>query len=302
MGVDSGHYGNTALPCSIHFFLMDGKDIQSSPYVWYVLRSLVPVPLYCCIVHIVRPRLSIKSRPLFLNLLRSGSAPHRVLYLYCPFSSSKCSGTSAFFTTQLLTFQLIHSFRGIKSRPPNNTTNGQHIRNRPIDEYQPYTYQSSLSCHPSSSAIPVSLCPWSTQKWPGMFIQHTLNHLALISNPFFFSVPRFHRVTYAKQLERRIVSVWKLVTRTTRKKQRNSFIHPDFVVITSRRRSSIHPQLYRYHQWTIPNNLRLGRLPGLFTLYLFLDSVDLLILPTQRPNYLFELKTYNFSHEFQLTD
>ncbi|PPQ67863.1 hypothetical protein CVT25_010302 [Psilocybe cyanescens] len=58
----------------------------------------------------------------------------------------------------------------------------------------------------------------------------------------------FRRVSYAKQLERRIISVWKVVTRTTRKQPRNSFIHPDFVVITSRRKSTIHPQLYRYQK------------------------------------------------------
>ncbi|KAH9479415.1 hypothetical protein JR316_0008005 [Psilocybe cubensis] len=55
------------------------------------------------------------------------------------------------------------------------------------------------------------------------------------------------RVSYAKQIERRIISVWKVVTRTTRKQPRNSFIHPDFVVITTRRKSTIQPQIYRYH-------------------------------------------------------
>ncbi|KAF4610473.1 hypothetical protein D9613_007011 [Agrocybe pediades] len=54
----------------------------------------------------------------------------------------------------------------------------------------------------------------------------------------------FRRTSYAKQLERRIVGVWKLVTRNTRKQPRNSYIHPDFVVITSRRKSILYPQTY----------------------------------------------------------
>ncbi|KDR80679.1 hypothetical protein GALMADRAFT_241055 [Galerina marginata CBS 339.88] len=65
------------------------------------------------------------------------------------------------------------------------------------------------------------------------------------------STIHYSRASYAKQLERRIVRLWKLVTRTTRKQPRSSFISPDFIVITSRkslRRSTIHPQLYRFKQ------------------------------------------------------
>ncbi|KAF9038482.1 hypothetical protein BJ165DRAFT_1531571 [Panaeolus papilionaceus] len=47
----------------------------------------------------------------------------------------------------------------------------------------------------------------------------------------------YPRVSYAKQLERRIVSVWKLVTGATRKQPRNSVMFPDFVAVTHRRRS-----------------------------------------------------------------
>ncbi|KAF8202175.1 hypothetical protein BJ912DRAFT_1138446 [Pholiota molesta] len=58
-----------------------------------------------------------------------------------------------------------------------------------------------------------------------------------------------HRATYGRQFERRIVRVWKFITRTTRKQPRNSVISPDFIVLTSRRRSTmIQPQLYRYQQ------------------------------------------------------
>ncbi|PPQ98947.1 hypothetical protein CVT24_003574 [Panaeolus cyanescens] len=55
-------------------------------------------------------------------------------------------------------------------------------------------------------------------------------------------IPKMHypRVSYAKQIERRIVSVWKLVTGATRKQPRNSVMFPDFVAVTHRRRS-IHP-------------------------------------------------------------
>ncbi|KJA27959.1 hypothetical protein HYPSUDRAFT_62354 [Hypholoma sublateritium FD-334 SS-4] len=55
---------------------------------------------------------------------------------------------------------------------------------------------------------------------------------------------RRSRPSYTQRMERRIVRVWKFVTRTTRKQPRNSFISPDFVVLTSRR-STV---LYRYQK------------------------------------------------------
>ncbi|KAF8159501.1 hypothetical protein B0H34DRAFT_796741 [Crassisporium funariophilum] len=56
---------------------------------------------------------------------------------------------------------------------------------------------------------------------------------------------RYPRVSFAKQLERRIISVWKIVTMAARKQPRNSFMSPDFVVITSRRRSTL--PSHRHH-------------------------------------------------------
>ncbi|KAF9482534.1 hypothetical protein BDN70DRAFT_929917 [Pholiota conissans] len=57
------------------------------------------------------------------------------------------------------------------------------------------------------------------------------------------------RASFGRQFERGVVRVWKFVTRTTRKHPRNSFISPDFIVLTARRRSTtIQPQLYRNEQ------------------------------------------------------
>ncbi|PPQ81655.1 hypothetical protein CVT26_013920 [Gymnopilus dilepis] len=57
-----------------------------------------------------------------------------------------------------------------------------------------------------------------------------------------------YRPSYAKRIERRVVGVWKLVTRSTRKQARNSFMPSDFIVVTSRRKSTFQPQVYRFRQ------------------------------------------------------
>ncbi|KAF9530481.1 hypothetical protein CPB83DRAFT_851000 [Crepidotus variabilis] len=56
-------------------------------------------------------------------------------------------------------------------------------------------------------------------------------------------IVHFPRRTYARQIERRLISLWKLMTRNGRKQPRNSFISRDFINVTSRRRSTYHPQL-----------------------------------------------------------
>lgn len=59
---------------------------------------------------------------------------------------------------------------------------------------------------------------------------------------------RYHHSSFGKQLERRFISIWKLVTRSARRQPRNSYISPDFIVITARRRSTMHPNLYRFQK------------------------------------------------------
>ncbi|KAF8906241.1 hypothetical protein CPB84DRAFT_1770327 [Gymnopilus junonius] len=62
------------------------------------------------------------------------------------------------------------------------------------------------------------------------------------------SAPTRYRPSYAKRIERRVVGVWKLVTRSTRKQPRNSSMPSDFIVVTSRRKSTYQPQVYRFRQ------------------------------------------------------
>ncbi|RDB15853.1 hypothetical protein Hypma_003719 [Hypsizygus marmoreus] len=52
------------------------------------------------------------------------------------------------------------------------------------------------------------------------------------------AAPRPH-ISCARHIERRVVHLWKLVTRSTRKNQRASFLPKDFILVTSRRRSAI---------------------------------------------------------------
>ena len=60
---------------------------------------------------------------------------------------------------------------------------------------------------------------------------------------------RYRHTSFGKQLERRFISVWKLATRSARRQPRNSYISPDFIVITARRRSTMLPNLYRFQKW-----------------------------------------------------
>jgi len=48
------------------------------------------------------------------------------------------------------------------------------------------------------------------------------------------------RVSSVKQLERRIIKLWKFATRSSRKQSRNSFLPQDFIAITSRRRTQLY--------------------------------------------------------------
>ncbi|GLB43420.1 hypothetical protein LshimejAT787_1303210 [Lyophyllum shimeji] len=47
------------------------------------------------------------------------------------------------------------------------------------------------------------------------------------------------RTSRSRHLRRKVVQLWKVVTRATRKHERASFVPPDFVLVTSRRRSAI---------------------------------------------------------------
>lgn len=60
-------------------------------------------------------------------------------------------------------------------------------------------------------------------------------------HPFRLTV-HYARPSLVKQFERRVVSVWKLMTKKGRKPPRNSFIARDFVPVTNHRRSA-----YRQH-------------------------------------------------------
>ncbi|KAF6761692.1 hypothetical protein DFP72DRAFT_628567 [Ephemerocybe angulata] len=51
------------------------------------------------------------------------------------------------------------------------------------------------------------------------------------------------RISYGKRLERQLINLWKMLTRP-RTKQRASFMPPDFVSLTSRRRSTMTSQFY----------------------------------------------------------
>jgi len=58
----------------------------------------------------------------------------------------------------------------------------------------------------------------------------------------------YRRRSFGKQLERRFITIWKLVTRSTRRQPRNSYISPDFIVITARRKSTMLPNFYRFQK------------------------------------------------------
>jgi len=56
-----------------------------------------------------------------------------------------------------------------------------------------------------------------------------------------------HHVSFAKQIERRVISIWKVVTRSSRKQPRNSYLSRDFSFVTSRRRSTFAGQLNQFY-------------------------------------------------------
>ncbi|KAF8966321.1 hypothetical protein BDZ97DRAFT_1809021 [Flammula alnicola] len=124
-----------------------------------------------------------------------------------------------------LRIQLIHSFSGA---PSWSTSSKNLLLYAPAYQlHEGYLFRNSPSCQ-SSYAKLLSL------DLPTLIV--------------FLISPARSRTTYARQLERRVVRVWKFVTRATRKQPRNSFIASDFIVLTSRRRSTLHPQLYRFPQ------------------------------------------------------
>ena len=56
-----------------------------------------------------------------------------------------------------------------------------------------------------------------------------------------------NHASFAKQIERRVISIWKVVTRSTRKQPRNSYLSRDFSFVTSRRRSTFAGQLNQFY-------------------------------------------------------
>ena len=77
-----------------------------------------------------------------------------------------------------------------------------------------------------------------------------LEHNFMLNNNILFYRPvryHHHHVTFAKQIERRVISIWKVVTRTTRKQPRNSYLSRDFSFVTSRRRSTFPGQLNQFY-------------------------------------------------------
>ncbi|KAF5316567.1 hypothetical protein D9619_006469 [Psilocybe cf. subviscida] len=84
---------------------------------------------------------------------------------------------------------------------------------------------------------------------PAVIIRDPRFSMSLVDYEVPTYVSRSSSPSFGRQIERRVVRAWKFVTRTTRKQPRNSFIAPDFVVLTSRKRNSIHPQLYRYQNY-----------------------------------------------------
>ncbi|TFK39848.1 hypothetical protein BDQ12DRAFT_681339 [Crucibulum laeve] len=76
----------------------------------------------------------------------------------------------------------------------------------------------------------------------------------LIRDPrFSMSIPETEnhrsqsRASYAKQLERRVVHIWKVVTRSTRRHQRVSVFARDFVFVNARRRSTLPARSSQLH-------------------------------------------------------
>ena len=74
-------------------------------------------------------------------------------------------------------------------------------------------------------------------------LESMLNNIILFYRP----VRCHHHTSFAKQIERRVISIWKVVTRSTHKQPRNSYLSRDFSFVTSRRRSTFAGQLNQFY-------------------------------------------------------